>query len=397
MGRLITFAVSVFCVALLSALLPVTAAAQTGPVRAVWMYGFESSFNNATEVGYLSAMGINQVYLSMGSISAHKKIDQSDPGYSTTYTYRLSDFITRANAAGIRVHAMTLEDPDFTLTQNHALGEVLIGNILSYNAHNPLARFDGIHINVESWNPSLWQSGDLNDLDLLLDEFLGLLSWIRNQVDTHETVYGQSIVISFSVAWWFNEQADAGALPNGDAGLLSTYVDVLVPLVYDGVGSTFDGIVSRVDDEISEAPTVIGIGSHEFSSCYETQNIQSGLDEYYSQTPDFLGTSVFKYAHLKNECIASPVVSGPVRISGSPPVYYQTVQEAYDNALDGDTIEIQNIVFIEDLYIDDIAAKTVNIIGGFNSDFSSLTGETSLIGDVIISDGVVNFDGINIQ
>ena len=386
---------SVFCaVTIISILFAAAGFSQVVPVRAVWMYGFESGFDNETEVAFLSRMNVNQVYLSMGSVSAHRMIDPDyTEEYDINYTNSLADFISRANASGIRVHAMTLEDPEFTLEENHLFGKGLIANILSYNELHPSASFDGIHLEVEPWDSSFWPSGDLSVLNTLLDEYNTLLAAIRNQINLHVSSTGQEVELSASVAWWFNEQADDGFLPNGDASLLSTYLDVLVLLVYDGIGDTVDDIVYRVDDEISEAPAVIGIGTHEFSSFEEIMDVMDGLNANFSGEENYLGTSIFKYDLLKNYFISA----ADIRITGTTPVYYLNLQAALDDADDGDTIQVRAGLLEEDLYIDDPENKSLSLQGGYDNDFTAVTGQTSIAGNVIISNGTINMSHFMFQ
>ncbi len=270
-------------------------------VNGVWMYGFEDGFDNAEEVGYLSDMGINQIYLSMGIAENHKLIDQGSGSYDGTYTAGLSDFITRSNNAGISVHAMTLEDPVFTYTDNHAAGFGLVDNILSYNTSNSGAAFDGIHINVDPWTLGDWDPVDWVYNNNLLGQYIDLTSGISDQITTHS----QPLEFSATIAWWFNEEANNGILTNGYTTTLTENVDVLVPLVYDGVGGSWLDIVDRAGDEISEAPTLIGIGAHEFTSYSDVINAQTGLDAAFSGNSNYMGTSVFKYDSLKTQYLTS--------------------------------------------------------------------------------------------
>lgn len=281
-------------------------------VNSIWMYGFENGFNHATEVDYLSSMGINQVYLSMGSVSSHRMIDTSSASYNAAYTSGLVDFISRSNAAGISVHAMTLEDPSFTDANNHPFGSGLISNILSYNSKNADAAFDGIHINVEAHNPSVWQSGEMDELNGLLAGYNSLISDVSNQINTFEIAEGQALDFSASIAWWYNENADSGVLPNGDASLLAQNLDVLVPMVYGGIGGSLLDIVARAYDEISEAPTIIGIGAGEFATYSDVISVRAGLDAYFSGDPYYMSTAVFDYHSLKTQYLAGAVVPEPV-------------------------------------------------------------------------------------
>jgi hypothetical protein len=77
-----------------------------------------------------------------------------------------------------------------------------------------------------------------------------------------------------------------------------------------------------------------------------------------------------------------------VRIVDAPPVYYSTLQSAYDNALDGDTIQSHGVTFVSDLNVN--RSISVTIEGGYDCNYSAVTGTTTLNGDMPISDGSVD-------
>jgi hypothetical protein len=80
------------------------------------------------------------------------------------------------------------------------------------------------------------------------------------------------------------------------------------------------------------------------------------------------------------------------------PGYYSTLQAAFDAAFDGDIILSQGITFNGNLYIDDdLSNKSVSFIGGYNNDFTEITGITSLTGNMIVSYGVVTIENFIIE
>lgn len=78
----------------------------------------------------------------------------------------------------------------------------------------------------------------------------------------------------------------------------------------------------------------------------------------------------------------------PVMIAYKPG-FYPTNQTAYDTTVEGDIIMSQGIAFYEDLFIDEISNKSVSLAGGYNDDFSSITGKTTIYGDMIVSNGTL--------
>jgi len=76
-----------------------------------------------------------------------------------------------------------------------------------------------------------------------------------------------------------------------------------------------------------------------------------------------------------------------VRIDGTSPVYYSYLQDAYNNAGSVATIESHDVIFNEDLNCN--LGKTITFIGGYTCDYSSITGPTTINGNLIISDGTL--------
>jgi hypothetical protein len=88
----------------------------------------------------------------------------------------------------------------------------------------------------------------------------------------------------------------------------------------------------------------------------------------------------------------------PVRILDTPPIYYSTLQSAYDDAVDGDTIQSHDQAFNEDLYIDDIDDnKSVTFEGGYDCSYSTITGKTTLNGNLTISNGTATIGNFELQ
>ena len=77
----------------------------------------------------------------------------------------------------------------------------------------------------------------------------------------------------------------------------------------------------------------------------------------------------------------------PARINGTTPVYYSKLQDAYDASVDLDTIQSHDVVFNGDLYID--LSKSVKLDAGYTCDYSSITGNTTIYGDMIVSKGTL--------
>jgi len=105
---------------------------------------------------------------------------------------------------------------------------------------------------------------------------------------------------------------------------------------------------------------------------------------------DFDGStnSLLRTNHIRS-CLS------PVRIAGVTPVYFFTLQSAYNAANDGQTIQSRDETFIENININ--RNITLTFIGGFNCDFTASINKTTIIGNVNINNGKVTIENFNVQ
>jgi hypothetical protein len=83
------------------------------------------------------------------------------------------------------------------------------------------------------------------------------------------------------------------------------------------------------------------------------------------------------------------------RIAGTTPVYYLTLQAAYDAAPDGATVQARDLNLIENLNAN--RSITINLEGGYNSDYTSGAGVTFLKGMITTGAGRVTIKSFNLQ
>ena len=101
----------------------------------------------------------------------------------------------------------------------------------------------------------------------------------------------------------------------------------------------------------------------------------------------------------------SPILTAPLSGTGSTclapvrnattSVYYSTLQAAYDAAADGDTIQSQDAVFVEDFTLN--LLKTVTLEGGYDCDYAVITGVTIVNGIMTVSDGSATIADFEVQ
>ncbi len=85
----------------------------------------------------------------------------------------------------------------------------------------------------------------------------------------------------------------------------------------------------------------------------------------------------------------------PVRITGLPPVYYPALQGAYDAAVEGDTAESKAEFFIGDLSVNNNISVTMD--GGYNCEYTANPGDSTIVGDLVITDGTLRIDNFSIM
>lgn len=84
----------------------------------------------------------------------------------------------------------------------------------------------------------------------------------------------------------------------------------------------------------------------------------------------------------------------PARILRTTPVYFNTLNAAYSVAIDGETIQTQDRVYFEGLSM----YKSITINGGYDCNYATKTGRTTLKGnDVFINGGKVTIGDVIID
>ena len=155
-----------------------------------------------------------------------------------------------------------------------------------------------------SWLPET-EEANWERCEGIIVEFLEVLDGIRSTIDANKL----GIALSAAIPWWFNEEASA-ELPSAGATKLSSYLDLLVPMVYfedqipasvQGKEAVVDQIWNRAQDEVAVAPTIVALNVDEFKA-YDfsgfTAVLEEVTDRFVGQS-DYLGTAVFDFAKLE--------------------------------------------------------------------------------------------------
>lgn len=261
----------------------------TPPKLAVWLSRFRE-LDNDEILANLRQRQVGTVFLSV----PRSLITQSSE--------KLQGFIAKSHAAGLEVHAMTLEDPLFVRRENHPKAQREIAALLSYCREHPETSFDGVHLDAEphvlfqgkgARTPEDWSANEA-----LMQQYVELLAQTSRQV-RESSLKGRShqpLRVSAAIAWWYNERAKDGNLPSGAARTLGKYLDFVVPMVYDGIGGSAADVSRRIDDELADVPTMIGVARKEYPSQEALDTAIRSLNEQYGQRPTFRGISIFEYS-----------------------------------------------------------------------------------------------------
>ena len=261
--------------------------------RYVWMYGFES-LDNAVAVGRLAGMQVSQVLLSTDA----RQLLPSGENASPAYTDKMRDFLSLAQAAGIGVHAMTLEDTAFAFVDKHARGRELVGWIADFcaDAGTPTP-FAGVHIDTEPHATQLWDDArnaeDWPTIEGLMQQYADLLQALYADIQAAPV----PLFFSPAVHWKYNEWAAEGKIPSAAAANLGQYTDFLVPMVYET--DRTDWFYNRTVDETAVEPTLVGIRAADFAEYGALEDSVATLDARFAGEGNYLGVAIFKYATLE--------------------------------------------------------------------------------------------------
>ncbi len=85
----------------------------------------------------------------------------------------------------------------------------------------------------------------------------------------------------------------------------------------------------------------------------------------------------------------------PVRVVGVSTDYYSSIQEAYNNAGNTNIIQLQDTLITESPAFG--RSILITIEGGYNCDYSLVTGKTRVEGNLMINDGVVTMQNVEME
>jgi hypothetical protein len=92
-------------------------------------------------------------------------------------------------------------------------------------------------------------------------------------------------------------------------------------------------------------------------------------------------------SNFQQVLISNDIICPPVKIAGVNEFYYYSLQNAYDEAVDGNTIQNQKVELFEDLIVD--MNKSTILEAGYDCNYTHIDGMTTVNGNIIISNGTL--------
>jgi len=182
-----------------------------------------------------------------------------------------------------------------------------------------------------------------------------------------------------------NNNPDIIETPPSATILAGGSADFTVNALKGGTGTINIGVAEAI-------VYVIGGNDSERGAVIESAPVSVSIDTVPSNTVINSSPVSVEWLAVANAITVSAQVSVkicplPARVVGASTTYYSTLQDAYNAALDGDIIQSQAVELTENLSVN--LSKTVTLDGGYDCDFTTVVGKTSLKGAITITNGKV--------
>ena len=259
-------------------------------------------------------------------------------------------------------------------------------------------------------------------------------SWVVQRLDSTGSVGWNTSIAIDSLD---NIHITYGDLTNADIKYITNASGAWVIQTIDGGNDAFDPSIAMDSMDNVHISYMVKLGSHSYEVRYITNASGSWVSETLESNSYFSSPSIeidtsdnvhivyynanggdLKYAtnvattnpsdidgdgdgysELEGDCDDSNpnIYPGgpPARIIGEPPVYYSSLQAAYNAAENGDTIQIHEVVLAEALHFN--IDKSVNLIGGYNCSYRCITGVSIVSGSMTITNGYISIENTQIE
>jgi hypothetical protein len=258
-----------------------------------WSYEFPQK----TPEQLIKLCNTNHLHFLYLSVHPHY-LNTSHPEYDVNYSAQIRHLLDLSAAQNISIHFMTLQDANFCNPSQFGNGMQLINEILAFLDQYPMQKIAGIHLDVEPHAHDNWSTSNWSQNNEIFDNWLSLINTIHVRITTYNQNTSNSLKLSAAVGYWYNERFLSGILNNGSVAILHQYLDFIVPMVYGGIGKDANDIISKVNDEINVAPTVVGIGHDEFSTTTVLEQTIRDVDAHFQNYTTYEGIAFFHSEYL---------------------------------------------------------------------------------------------------
>lgn len=249
------------------------------PDRGVFLYDLPPTAEAwEAELASLKAHGFSQISLS-----------RSDAWVALADEEKASRLETAASEK-ISVSLMAYESTVFLDPAMLEEAASRVEELLAFNAAHPSAAYAGLTIDVE---PHTLFTGDTGGNNALAKQFHAFLKEMGKRYDLDG-----SLSAGVCTGWWYSRKSEDGTYPELGLGTFRKNSSKLIPMVYDGIGSTAEDIIWRVDPDMKRIPVQIGVGAHEFTDWASLKSVLDELDVTYRNEPNYRGTIIFHSAIL---------------------------------------------------------------------------------------------------
>ncbi len=202
------------------------AAADAQAPRASWVWKYDpvSSLEIRRELfEFCQGAALQTLYIYLG--------ESAIPETPAEYQMHLAEFLKEAHEHGLEVHALQ-GNPLWALKAYHPLVLKWVGGFLEFNSDRPPAeRIDGVHLDIEPYLTSEWETGDREQLK---SEFLDLMRQLREMIGSGK---GESpFQLGVAIPVFYDREADfeKELLGFADYAALMDYYDTSTDILQQG-------------------------------------------------------------------------------------------------------------------------------------------------------------------
>lgn len=152
--------------------------------RAMWVWKYDPVQNLQVRqelLEFCRRTALSRLYIYLG--------EEPIPQMPKTYQRQLAEFMKQCHAMGVEVQALQ-GNPLWALKSHHPRVLEWVSGFLQFNReHPPQERIDGVHMDIEPYLTSEWETGDREKLK---EEFLELLAQCRAIIDAYNLAHSPS-------------------------------------------------------------------------------------------------------------------------------------------------------------------------------------------------------------